>query len=120
MGEFTLSSLYCQAQPSQASASALAEFSLNLKLLHTPHPSPEKVLIQQEENTASAFDVDVAGLAGLAGLSGLVGLAGLADLAGLVGLAGLAGLAGIARQAGPELGTSQPHLVLCILCWKSD
>ena len=59
-------------------------------------------------NTASAFDVDVAGLAGL------VGLAGLADLAGLAGLAGLASLAGLARQAGPELGTSQPQLVyLC-------
>ena len=56
-------------------------------------------------NTASAFDVDVAGLAGL------VGLAGLADLAGL---AGLASLAGLARQAGPELGTSQPQLVLAI------
>ena len=57
-------------------------------------------------NTASAFDVDVAGLAGL------VGLAGLADLAGL---AGLASLAGLARQAGPELGTSQPQLVLLVL-----
>ena len=61
-------------------------------------------------NTASAFDVDVAGLAGL------VGLAGLADLAGL---AGLASLAGLARQAGPELGTSQPQpvqLILSMLC----
>ena len=59
-------------------------------------------------NTASAFDIDVAGLAGL------VGLAGLADLAGLAGLAGLASLAGLARKAGPEIGTSQPQLVLAI------
>ena len=32
----------------------------------------------------------------------------------LAGLASLAGLAGLARQAGPELGTSQPQLVLSI------
>ena len=34
----------------------------------------------------------------------------LAGLAGLSGLADIAGLAGLARQAGPELGTSQPQL----------
>ena len=60
------------AKPSKASASASAEFSLNLKLLHTPpHPTPKKVVIQQEVNSA-----------------------------------------GLARKAGPELGTSQPQLVL--------
>ena len=38
-------------------------------------------------------------------------LAGQACLAGLADLAGLAGLEGLARQAGPELGSSQPQLV---------
>ena len=33
----------------------------------------------------------------------------------LAGLAGRAGLAGLARQARPELGTSQPQLVLYFL-----
>ena len=33
---------------------------------------------------------------------------------GVAGLSGLASLAGLARQAGPELGTSQPKLVYCM------
>ena len=92
---------------------SLAEFSLNFKLLLPPTQKSSK-----SAGSEHSWHSNIAGLAGVAGLSGLICLtrrAGLAGLAGLADLAGLAGLAGLARQAGPQLGTSQPQLVFFII-----